>query len=884
MENQFGKKSKIDMDIEKLNIKNSLPLFNNSENMFISIFPEPRECISHRLNAENNKFREEILIETNVPNNQKEVEVLVNAIKDENISNIIQIPGCDSISKSVIIPQHNQYELLNLDHLGDKMERKNSEKLEESEIKKILQDINFKNDHKIRKSFSMIEDDYLKIERSFPFVDNSQEEFENYIKSFDKTDLKFLSEAISGANLQKVPLQTVKIGPISTLDFLVESSYKSNKSHKESMMNLIIKLENAIFRWRSIGGDGNCYFRGVMFAYLEYIILNADFKLLRKLILECKNYCSDKIFTNYMNLHKIKSDLSLKILVIIYLELSKFNQTKDQMNIQLAYEYFLKSINFNPAFDLFLIYFFRFKMFNFIKKSENKLYSKEFSVKIGNLLPAEYESEEGEFYWEKFYEDYLMKLYKDAEKIVIYLTPFILEINVKILIYDIQGSVIEQTKEFPCPVNNHQALPNITLLLKKNHYDLIYEESYFQKFNRFFCLYVNLNENLRVVDSKMMEEINRKKQQSQNKPLVSNSLIKNDEILIEMDLGVGGNNYGPEIGKGKNSAENVAEDINNINEYSQSQYFNVNMQNYSKSNLKMFQGEENVEMGKICKICNMKMEEDETNFNLVEFSKIFKNSELNLCKECLKNEVKSQIYSKYLSFLQLSKHSLKRDKDLDEIYKLFTGIMFENKLKLNDSLLCEISPLCKYIGIDFKTVLEETKRSICTFCEKPVSIRESGEYYSLPCECILCSPKCLKQLLDLTLIQENRRKCIDYICVCGTIFQTKDIKLLFYFCHSNNYNRYKERIITIFLEKIKNKCMKCLTSLDKEARVFQCELKDGEVTKFLKKDKFFHNLCNHCFNGIYERNESILYCDICDSKHNLVSHKSNKYAAECNIF
>lgn len=42
-----------------------------------------------------------------------------------------------------------------------------------------------------------------------------------------------------------------------------------------------------------------------------------------------------------------------------------------------------------------MILYFRYKIYLFIKENWNKVYTKDFSVKLGNLLPAEYETEYG---------------------------------------------------------------------------------------------------------------------------------------------------------------------------------------------------------------------------------------------------------------------------------------------------------------------------------------------------------------------------------------------------------------------------------------------------------------------------------------------------------
>ena len=79
----------------------------------------------------------------------------------------------------------------------------------------------------------------------------------------------------------------------------------------------------------------------------------------------------------------------------------------------------------------------------FIKRNEKKLYLKDFAIKIGNLLPIEYETENGDFLFDNFYKNYLMTIFKDAEKIIIYLTPFVLKTKLKVVLFD----EVENSKE-----------------------------------------------------------------------------------------------------------------------------------------------------------------------------------------------------------------------------------------------------------------------------------------------------------------------------------------------------------------------------------------------------------------------------------------------------
>lgn len=112
-----------------------------------------------------------------------------------------------------------------------------------------------------------------------------------------------------------------------------------------------------------------------------------------------------------------------------------------------------------------------------------------------------------DFLYNKFFDEHLMKLSRDAEKIVIYLTPFVLKINLQIIIYEFDNDSSVHTKDFPCYLENK---PSICLLYRKTHYDLVYNSNYFGKYSKELCYFVNLEENLKVVDNRLLEDARNK--------------------------------------------------------------------------------------------------------------------------------------------------------------------------------------------------------------------------------------------------------------------------------------------------------------------------------------------------------------------------------------
>jgi len=98
-----------------------------------------------------------------------------------------------------------------------------------------------------------------------------------------------------------------------------------------------------------------------------------------------------------------------------------------------------------------------------------------------------------------------MKSGTDAEKIVIYLTPFVLKTNLKIIIYEFDSpDSFFLTKDFPCYLEDKH---EIVVLYRKTHYDIAYVDKYFEKYTKHLSSLVNLDENLRILNFDLLNKI-----------------------------------------------------------------------------------------------------------------------------------------------------------------------------------------------------------------------------------------------------------------------------------------------------------------------------------------------------------------------------------------
>lgn len=265
------------------------------------------------------------------------------------------------------------------------------------------------------------------------------------------------------------------------------------------------KISNFISGFIKVAGDGNCFYRAAIYSKLNNIILkilnnkreiNENNRVLDKSIIElicflldylkCLNNLSigifdsiDKIQRNCFSINKSKCDFTILINTLICILNDIFS---DKISSNLI------TMISDPIIDFSLVYFYKLLLYNYIKKNENSCLTEEFPVLIGNLMPTEYEdANSGKFYFDKFYSNYLLKMNVDAEKIIIYLTPFVLNTSLRIIFVEPANIEIKEfsnigekiifNKSFDNFDNNFNCYDKsdnefIYLLYCRSHYDI----------------------------------------------------------------------------------------------------------------------------------------------------------------------------------------------------------------------------------------------------------------------------------------------------------------------------------------------------------------------------------------------------------------------------
>ena len=129
------------------------------------------------------------------------------------------------------------------------------------------------------------------------------------------------------------------IGGVENLDSLLQKYFLT------SNQKIIDACQKKFFKWRRILGDGNSFYRILMFSILEAYILSNNLKELQYLIAEI----SSNEFIEIYNTNKINYEICFSIFAIIL----KLVENKDNSN---AYEILLKSYLLKDfSFDKMLI-------------------------------------------------------------------------------------------------------------------------------------------------------------------------------------------------------------------------------------------------------------------------------------------------------------------------------------------------------------------------------------------------------------------------------------------------------------------------------------------------------------------------------------------------
>ena len=651
-------------------------------------------------------------------------------------------------------------------------------------------------------------------------------------------EFKFFGEEYSYNSYDKNNIYS--ISTFYDIRNLIENYYKKDVKNLNNMKNKYELMKKSHIKYyRKIKGDGNCFYRSIIIKYLEIIILNGYLEIFRNIIYDIEKVLNDKEIYIYLSI-KNNSTINPKSIMFIFLII--YDKLLNNQ-IENAYNIFMQALNRFKLFDFSLILYLRFIIYKYLKENENKLYIETFPINIGNLLPEKYETQSGEFLFEKFYKEYLMKMFQDAEKIIIYIIPFVLGINLNILFFETEE--INWIKEFKyfgkC---NIQIKESINVIYKNNHYETIYLEDEINKHNCLFKNYINKNNNIQFL--KQTNDI-------ENNIYLNNNLkdknIFNNPFrdLMEKNINFYNQTNNNSIKKDINLNENKEINNNNFNNINISNdnksLKNINNEKEINSNLNLYNNQNSSPLISIkkCNYCNT------INNNFLNSSK----NPLKICDKCLIYNLNQKYISEYLNYISLAKQIFNKNsnclKDLKkEIFNLNNSILNINNQNLLINELIQILNECN-INYNFDNYKFNCKQFLCLNCLNKLKV-ENKYFLKLPCNCIFCSKECFEIFIekDNPILNSNLK---ENFCFCSTLYEAKE-----YINLGKIFVKIKKdflKVLCLYKKYSQKICCFCNRNNDLE-KIYTNE------KKFIKFFELFeHYKCREC-----NLNKKCIFCNL----------------------
>ena len=298
----------------------------------------------------------------------------------------------------------------------------------------------------------------------------SDEDFMNLKKNYDPKKISQLNEII---NKYKNKNSFMIIGLIIDINEMIEKSYNNDENKKKEMEDKRKLFGDIVFH-RPIKRDGNNFYRAVIFRYFEIIILNKKIDLLKSVINEVNECYSDDFLKDYINLSNDKNNINHQIIInyklIISILILIFENLKNGKIIQ-SYNILVISMNFCEKFEYGLIFYFRYILYKYIKDNKNQKIKEKDNIKLESLLPDKFKDS-----CNNFFESNLLVIGKNAETIVMNVTPYVL--NLKLNIFSEEKSGDDKIISFECrEESDYLCYDNIVILLNNNNYNLLYYQN-----------------------------------------------------------------------------------------------------------------------------------------------------------------------------------------------------------------------------------------------------------------------------------------------------------------------------------------------------------------------------------------------------------------------
>ena len=767
----------------------------------------------------------------------------------------------------------------------------------------IMQKKTFESDYlKSRKWKYIYEEGESLINMNYRFLEKSlnKEIINSLIENIKKSELKDLLNDEEIFNNKKT------IGTLNNLEDLITRAYNFPEITEEHMKSDRTRLKKIVFKYRQLKKDGNSFYRGVIFNFLENVIFSKNILLMKEILILFREKITEenkKIKENEFLKNSVKQIDRDSVINILYIIIYYMEIPSKERNIELtSYIVLLKAFLFCDEFDPGIIFFTRYLIYEYIKENENKFISENKKEKIIDIISN----------INDFYKD-LITIGKEANNSPIYsdVVPFIFNCQLDILIY--RQNPEETFIKMMNYRNEKYTEYEINLIFREKDFDIFYKEYFYAKNYNELDVFIynnkNKNDEFTIFSHEQSNSNNSEQKIIQSRRISSQypnaQTIKNFQISTNNEIKcVKGGKY--TIKQSKIKINDIRTVINS--EKGEKQYTNdISNSKYARlTQKKNTMEEKDLSESHIYKMIK-RVKRGNNCYNKGCPNMIIKENMLNLCDDCKIIEIKSYILQAYLTYLQLNIYKNSGKKLKQHFSQVECPINQDHNVPLMD--------IISEAELDFNELFNKIRTNICLWCGN--NIDEEKKYFMrLPCDCKLCSKNCFDNYIksvdernDKVIMEGKNSNDREIIvmpmteCPCGYEYKLKD----FIYMIDRLKDKKLNSLIDIYEKQIKYNwkwiCTFCRQNFSKKYKYIKIFFKDDKINKEISdKIELKHLVCKNCalekeidikkFQDNNKNNNNKytkkIMCGFCGSEHTIEQIKNvneeNKTDSDCIIF
>jgi hypothetical protein len=194
-----------------------------------------------------------------------------------------------------------------------------------------------------------------------------------------KTGQLFIKHVLLNFTEEEIYSLKKKIESSNLLDYENENEIRFNTINP--IRNFITDDTNSnkkveYLMWRKIRGDGNSFYRTILFAFFENIIFSKNINFLKNFIVDFKLKLKNPLLISMAKENKIDLHETFKCLIIIYFSMT----SKSRDPTTKSYSVLIKMFNNISDFDKGLIAYYRILIYTYIDNNREKTLSEDFPI------------------------------------------------------------------------------------------------------------------------------------------------------------------------------------------------------------------------------------------------------------------------------------------------------------------------------------------------------------------------------------------------------------------------------------------------------------------------------------------------------------------------